>query len=122
MAARKKKAAKKTSATAKRGRSAKSAGTKLQQARILLDALIGRASYDKAFVKELKSDPQRALGSRGMLNDKTSVEKLQKSKPKEFDAIAGAMIDALGDDFWAQVGVMASTCDPVPVTGTRRRR
>ena len=90
------------------------------RARLLLDALIGRASYDREFGKALRSDPQKTLAKAGMLNDKASVEKLQKSRAKDFDLIADAMIKVLGEEFWAQVGVMASTCDPVPV-GTIRR-
>jgi hypothetical protein len=101
--------------------SARRSKVDLVRARLLLDALIGRASYDRGFAKALRSDPQKTLSKAGMLNDKASVEKLQRSRPKDFDLIADAMIKVLGADFWAQVGVMASTCDPVPVGDVGRR-
>lgn len=87
---------------------------RFNEARMKLDALIGRASYDADFVKALKADPQATLAANGLLNNKRDVEAFVKAHPKEFDRIGEAMISGLGEDFWAQAGVMASTCDPVP--------
>lgn len=94
----------------------KSISRRQAKARNLLNALIGRASYDKEFVRRLELDTKRTLEEEGMLNNNQSVMLFAKNNPEEFDKVSKALIKTLGSDFWAKVQMLGSTCD-TPGTG-----
>lgn len=88
--------------------------------RLVWDALIGRLSYDEDFKAELVKDPRGVFEREGLVLDKEQVDAFIHTNPEVFEKMSKALLKSLGLEFFAALGAMASTCDPVNDNPKRR--
>ncbi|MCC9312332.1 hypothetical protein LN042_35645 [Kitasatospora sp. RB6PN24] len=77
---------------------------------LILDALVGRLTYDKDFADALAKDPRKALGDAGMVMEKAAMEEFVRTNPQRFDQVSDTLCSMLHEDFFASIG-MSNSCD-----------
>jgi hypothetical protein len=75
---------------------------------LVLDAIVGRLSYDDEFAAAAAKEPLAALTAAGMLLDKDSVEEFIRTYPARFDAICDKLTDLVAPEFL--INLMQPSC------------
>ncbi|WP_290055704.1 Os1348 family NHLP clan protein [Amycolatopsis solani] len=76
----------------------------------IMDAVVGRLTYDKEFAAALANNPSEALANAGLRMEKEAVEVLMATDPERFDRSCEALFDLVDSDFLHKL-VMPS-CGP----------
>ena len=76
----------------------------------IMDAVVGRLTYDKDFAAALANNPVEALTNAGLRMEKEAVEVLMATDPDRFDRSCEALFDLVDADFLHKL-VMPS-CGP----------
>lgn len=71
------------------------------EASLILDAMVGRLTYDEEFAAALSKDPRQTLDLAGMQLDKESVEAFIKTQPERFDKVCDALARMINPDVLA---------------------
>lgn len=75
---------------------------------LIMEAMIGRLSYDESFASHLANNPREALEASGMVMDKEAVEALMATDMERFDKLCEALFNVVDSDFLHQM--MAPSC------------
>ena len=78
---------------------------------LVLDALLGRLSYDEEFAAALRQDSRKALADAGMVMEKEAVEEFIRINPERFDRVLDELTKRVGADFIPVINLGASSCD-----------
>jgi hypothetical protein len=70
---------------------------------LILDAIVGRLSYDEEFVEAIARDPRAAFAEAGIRLVKEDVEEFIKSNPERFDKVFNALCENVDPHFLASV-------------------
>lgn len=73
-------------------------GTRTSSVGIILDAVIGRLTYDEEFAAALAKNPGDTLDLAGLHLDKESVEMFIKGEPARFDALCDRLSELVSPD------------------------
>ena len=70
---------------------------------VVLDALIGRVSYDEEFASALAKDPGPTLDSAGLHLEKAAIEAFIKTEPARFDMVCDRLAELINPDTLANL-------------------
>ena len=76
---------------------------------LMMDALVGRLSYDDAFATALANNPRETLEAAGLVMDKETVEAFITVDPDRFDKACEALFNLVDSDFLH--GVIGPSCE-----------
>lgn len=65
---------------------------------VILDAIVGRLTYDEEFATALAKDPLETLDRAGLHMDKEAVEFFIKNDPERFDKVCDSLSGLINPD------------------------
>lgn len=74
-----------------------------QRIGVVLDAIIGRLSYDEEFANALAKDPGPTLDSAGLHLEKAAIEGFIKTEPTRFDKVCDRLAELVSPDTLANL-------------------
>lgn len=77
----------------------------------MMDAVVGRLTYDQDFAAALANNPREALGKAGLVMDKESVEVLMATDPERFDRACEALFNLVDSDFLHKLVMPSCGCN-----------
>ena len=80
---------------------------------LVLDALVGRLTYDKQFAVELANQPRETLERAGLVMDKSMMDEFIQADPDRFDRACEMLFGLVDSDFLHVLGFEDPSCSGI---------